>query len=105
MSLKSNLSQENLYNFSLPDTNGVYHSLKELKGKVVILDFWFTGCGACKTMVSAFKIEPSLKSKEIEFVSINVDKTLPRWKEGIGYSLLLVHCNFTLKVEDMTIPS
>ncbi|OPC69919.1 hypothetical protein BAZ12_08845 [Elizabethkingia miricola] len=73
------------YNFSLPDTNGVYHSLKELKGKVVILDFWFTGCGACKTMVSALsKIEPSLKSKEIEFVSINVDKTLPRWKEGIG---------------------
>lgn len=76
---------KSFYNFSLPDTNGVYHSLKELKGKVVILDFWFTGCGACKTMVSALsKAESSLKSKEIQFVSINVDKTLPRWKEGIG---------------------
>jgi thiol-disulfide isomerase/thioredoxin len=73
------------YNFSLPDTNGVYHNLKELKGKVVILDFWFTGCGACKTMVSVLsKIEPSLQTNKIRFVSINVDQTIASWKRGIG---------------------
>ncbi|AZB26884.1 TlpA family protein disulfide reductase [Chryseobacterium bernardetii] len=73
------------YNFNLPDTNGVYHSLKELKGKVVILDFWFTGCGACKTMVSELKkIEPSLKHEKIQFVSISVDQKIPVWKRGIG---------------------
>lgn len=73
------------FNFSLPDTTGVYHSLKELKGKVVILDFWFTGCGACKTMVNELsKIEPALKNKKVQFVSISVDQTTANWKRGIG---------------------
>lgn len=73
------------YSFSLPDTNGVYHSLKDLKGKIVILDFWFTGCGACKLLTSELsKIEPSLKNEKIQFVSISVDQTIPLWKRGIG---------------------
>ncbi|AZB17458.1 TlpA family protein disulfide reductase [Chryseobacterium indologenes] len=73
------------YNFNLPDTSGVYHSLKDLKGKVVILDFWFNGCGACKTLVPELsKIERSLESDQVQFVSINVDKNKMIWKRGIG---------------------
>ncbi|WP_084184279.1 TlpA family protein disulfide reductase [Chryseobacterium ureilyticum] len=73
------------YNFNLIDTNGVYHSLQQMKGKVVILDFWFTGCGACKQLVSELvKIEDQLKDERIQFVSINVDKTVSTWKRGIG---------------------
>ncbi|RQO35377.1 hypothetical protein DBR39_18850 [Chryseobacterium sp. KBW03] len=73
------------YNFNLPDTNGVNHRLDDLRGKIVILDFWFTGCGACKTLATQLsKIEPQFKSHQIQFVSISVDKTLPVWKRGIG---------------------
>lgn len=73
------------YNFNLVDTNGVYHNLREMKGKVVILDFWFTGCGACKQLTSELlKIENDFKNDEIQFVSINVDKTKSIWKRGIG---------------------
>lgn len=73
------------YNFNLVDTSGVYHSLQQMKGKVVILDFWFTGCGACKQLASKLsKIEELLKNDKIQFVSINVDKTKPIWKSGIG---------------------
>lgn len=73
------------YNFNLTDTNGLNHSLRDLRGKVVILDFWFTGCGACRTLVSALsKIEGKVKNDKIQFVSINVDQTISRWKTGIG---------------------
>ncbi len=73
------------YNYNLPDTTGNYHSLKDLRGKVVVLDFWFTGCGACKTLVPALsKIEDSLKNEKIQFVSISVDNTVDVWKRGIG---------------------
>ena len=73
------------YNFNLVDTSGVYHSLQQMKGKVVILDFWFTGCGACKQLASKLsEIEGPFKNDKIQFVSINVDKTKPIWKSGIG---------------------
>ncbi|MFC3157132.1 TlpA family protein disulfide reductase [Chryseobacterium arachidis] len=72
------------YNFNLPDTNGIYHNLSDLRGKVVILDFWFTGCGACKTAASEVTKLNNLKNDKIQFVSINVDETLERWKAGIG---------------------
>lgn len=73
------------YNFNLIDTSGVYHSLEQMKGKVVILDFWFTGCGACKQLTSKLsEIEMALKNDKIQFVSINVDKSKASWKRGIG---------------------
>lgn len=73
------------YNFNLVDTNGVYHKLQDMKGKVVILDFWFTGCGACKQLASKLsEIEGSLENDKIQFVSINVDRTKSVWKRGIG---------------------
>ncbi|WP_333888370.1 TlpA disulfide reductase family protein [Sphingobacterium siyangense] len=73
------------YNFRLPDTTGVYHNLSDLKGKVLVLDFWFTGCEACKQLSAELsKIELSLKNDNIQFVSINVDKSKQVWKLGIG---------------------
>lgn len=72
------------YNFNLPDTAGKRYHLTDFKEKVVILDFWFNGCFACKLLVPSInKAEEFFKNKAVQFISIGIDKKEP-WKQGIG---------------------
>ncbi|OCA77122.1 hypothetical protein BBI01_01270 [Chryseobacterium artocarpi] len=72
------------YDFALPDTNGLVHRLKDFKGKIVVLDFWFTGCSGCKTIVPLLeKVEEDLIKDSVQFISINVDDKRS-WLLGIG---------------------
>ena len=54
--------------FTLTDVNGKRVSLEELKGKVVLVDFWATWCGPCKASFPAmqqalnrFKDDPNVQ--------------------------------------------
>jgi len=54
--------------FTLKDLNGNVVSLKDLKGKVVVLDFWSTWCVPCKKSfpamqlaVNTYKNDPTVK--------------------------------------------
>ncbi|PHS54728.1 MAG: hypothetical protein COB01_00915 [Lutibacter sp.] len=50
-------------------------SLDDLKGKYVYVDVWATWCGPCKREIPFLKeIEKKYHGKNIEFVSISVDK-------------------------------
>lgn len=72
------------YNFSLPDSTGKFHNLSEFKGKVLVIDFWYNGCGGCKLMVPALEdIELEMKEKDVQFISIGIDKK-DLWLDGIG---------------------
>jgi Peroxiredoxin len=75
------------YAFSLPDTSGYIHRLKDFKGKMVLMDLWFNGCFGCKYMnkemrkiIDHFKTE---KTKDIVFISLSVDKTRKAWINGL----------------------
>lgn len=74
-----------VFPFSLPDTSGKIIKLENLKGKVVLLDFFFTGCPACrelnKNMAGIYQRYED--NSNIVFISISVDKDRNKWKKSI----------------------
>lgn len=73
--------------FTAVDINGKEYKMSDFAGKVVVLDFWFTGCIPCKAeMPYMEKIAESLKGEKIQFISMSLDtgdQLLPAWKEMI----------------------
>ncbi|MGK9128378.1 TlpA family protein disulfide reductase [Olivibacter sp. SA151] len=73
------------FGFILPDTNGNAVKLSDLKGKVVVIDFWFTGCSACKILAKSLKLVAATYSDNpnVVFVSISVDSNREKWIQSV----------------------
>lgn len=71
--------------FSMTTAEGEY-SLDDLKGKVVLLDFWGTWCGPCVASVPGLRELNKRFAKETSFVMISVssDGDADKWKDFIG---------------------
>jgi thiol-disulfide isomerase/thioredoxin len=56
-------------------------AMKDLKGKVVVIDFWATWCGPCVAEIPNMKkIYAEYKDKGVEFIGVSLDQ--PRDKGG-----------------------
>lgn len=67
--------------FSLVNLKGETVNLKDLRGKVVVLDFWATWCGPCRMTMPLLADFVEEKPEQVEFFSVNVweqDTTLVR---------------------------
>jgi thiol-disulfide isomerase/thioredoxin len=72
------------YNFNLKDDHNNPVSLAAFRGKVVVLDFWFTGCGACRLLAPRLiQLEKQFEKQNVIFISINADKSRDTWLQSL----------------------
>ena len=68
-----------------PDTNGIVHSLYELKAKYKILIFWSYDCGHCQTEIpKVFTFYKNFKDiYNLEVMAVNSGTDIQQWKNKV----------------------
>src|ERR1700689_2962832 len=65
--------------FTLKDAKGTRLSLSDYKGKVVLLNFWATWCGPCKTEIPWFiEFEKEFQGRGFTVLGVSMDEN--GWK-------------------------
>ncbi len=73
--------------FVLEDTSGQKYTLKDFKGKMVLLDFTASWCHWCKMELPFIeKIYEKMKGKEFEIISVYLDKDREDWVKDVEKS-------------------
>jgi thiol-disulfide isomerase/thioredoxin len=99
--LENAIDGASAFNFSLINKEGKRVSLDDLKGKTVVIDFWFTGCGACRETAPILrKIRKDLAGKPVVFVSISIDKNLSTWRKSVSDEIYSDEGNINLNAGD-----
>lgn len=67
------------------DVNGKEVRLSDFRGKVILIDLWFSGCAGCVSVANALpKVEHAFEDNhDIVFLSISIDKNKQLWLKSI----------------------
>jgi peroxiredoxin len=75
--------------FTFPDINGKQVSLSSFKGKYVLIDFWASWCGPCRSESPNVQKQYQIyKDKGFEVVSVSIDKKEDDWKKAVAQDSL-----------------
>lgn len=83
-------------NFQLRDLNGNTVSLSQLRGKVVLVNFWATWCGPCRIEMPAMEqLYRSYSRKDFEILAVSTDPqgaavTRP-FQQEMGFTFPILH--------------
>jgi thiol-disulfide isomerase/thioredoxin len=72
--------------FNFKNPQGQTINLANFKGKVVVVDMWFTGCPECVAVVNNMpSVEDQFKGRDdIAFVTISIDRNKNEWLKSIN---------------------
>jgi len=97
--------------FTLADLEGKTHSLKDYRGKVVLLDFWATWCGPCRVSTPALgRLHQKLKARNFAVLSISVDDSADPVKkyvkkQNVPFLTLMADSNVQAEYRVRAIPT
>ena len=69
---------------ALKTIDGKTFSLRSLRGKYVVVDFWASWCPDCrKDAPNIIALYDKLHEKGVEFVGVSFDRNVESWKSGV----------------------
>ncbi|HJX85041.1 MAG TPA: TlpA disulfide reductase family protein, partial [Candidatus Angelobacter sp.] len=70
--------------FAVTTMDGQHVSLDDLKGKVVLIDFWATWCGPCREALPHMRaIARNFQGQPLVVLSVSLDSDPQKWKDFI----------------------
>jgi peroxiredoxin len=61
--------------WELEDLEGKPHTLKDYRGKIVVLDFWYRGCGWCiRALPQVNQLVEEFKNQPVAFLGMSIDE-------------------------------